>query len=353
MCGIVGFSGSNVDPNDMKLLLLVARERGKHSTGIGFKRGKKIAYHKAVVEPREYIAKYKIPSRITAMLGHTRNPSYNVREKTKGPEGAHPFIFGNIVGAHNGNISNHATIRREAGLDYDDHPVDSEMAFYLIDKIGVEKAIPQLSGSMALCWIDTDGDLHLYRYNNPTHYGWKQVGKHKQFFFASRAEYLHIIGIKETEETKPEHHYIIRGGEIVSEKKLDSPKKYSSTTSWTSRGGRSYPNSMNQNGNVHGAPRSRPSENSTQDIDNVVLGHELLVKPLEAPEGADMLFSQGRAMWFWYDDQAKMVNIEASEAFGQTVTDMFSIDDPTDLERLKNHYLPIYNEVKRAKQIDD
>src|SRR3546814_3133548 len=68
---------------------------------------------------------------------------------------AHPFHYGNIVGAHNGTLekSSWDALDKKLGEDTD---VDSQAIIKSIATFGIEETVPLLQGAWALVWFDME-----------------------------------------------------------------------------------------------------------------------------------------------------------------------------------------------------
>jgi len=157
MCGIFGSIGKGADFGALRTLALANAERGNEAIGFFGSDGK---IWKRAQSPIDALTGNKLNKYLAGaegnglwfVAGHTRHGTrgHNVREN------AHPFRYGNIVGAHNGIVGAPTT-----------YAVDS---MYLIDAIhqaegDYQKALGDVSGYWGLVWTDGAG-LYLQAHNN-------------------------------------------------------------------------------------------------------------------------------------------------------------------------------------------
>ena len=121
-------------------------------------------------------------------LGHNRAATVG---KVSGLN-AHPFQFGDIIGAHNGTLlqSDWTALDKETGATTD---VDSAALYNAINELGVDKAIPMIHegntaqrGAWALTWFDACEEK-LYFLKN----------KHRPLWYAYNKELTKIIWASE------------------------------------------------------------------------------------------------------------------------------------------------------------
>lgn len=145
MCGIFGGIGANVNSGIIRALALINRERGEESLGFFDNTGKII---KAASDPIRCLAWANFSTYIDRacskgwfLAGHTR---YSTRGAVS-DKNAHPFRYGNIVGAHNGIV--------DAPKQY---AVDSEYLFDSLHRASgdYQKALADVSGYWGLAWFD-------------------------------------------------------------------------------------------------------------------------------------------------------------------------------------------------------
>lgn len=162
MCGIVGVMGHNgqypVDYGKIfRQLLIVDTLRGEDSTGVLSLVGKKKLIQ--IREPYDgYTFVWQKPffdlmdkhnRQHKFLLGHNR--AATVGEVTK--ETAHPFVFSQVAGVHNGTISSFGDWERK-DKDMAQYEVDSQQLYFLINKYGIEAALKETYGSYALVYFD-------------------------------------------------------------------------------------------------------------------------------------------------------------------------------------------------------
>lgn len=322
MCGIAGFSGTqNVPKDKLKILMLYARNRGSDAAGYGYIRDKLFYEFKSASDPRKFISMipkgrtHNVPD-VKAIIGHTRAASYMTK---KNDDCAHPFAFQNLVGAHNGALTNDDGIKDKYQMP--DYGVDSRALFHLISEIGFEEALKEMYGSMALCWITEGNVLNLYRHNNPIWIGYDG----DDMWFASLPHYLRAIGIKKPESLQEHVHYQFVDGKLIQEKEIKHTPTYSS---------------------------SKPSEyvrKKTQapfKEDNVKVKVRDIHTPESAPEESIMVFDEGKMMRYWFpDDSDLVVSVESILSFGTTRVESFDLDKHDEMKEFSVKYPKIANEL--------
>lgn len=153
MCGHVGVAGEvnwKVE-KVFRTLLRLDVIRGEDSTGIAamsLTGAVKIA--KEATNAYDFLSTNKDSAEIfkgfhRALMGHNR-------AATKGKvvnENAHPFEFGDIVGAHNGTLKRYNNL-----LDGNKFKVDSQAVFYHMSEESTEDLWKNLDGAAALVWMN-------------------------------------------------------------------------------------------------------------------------------------------------------------------------------------------------------
>jgi glucosamine 6-phosphate synthetase-like amidotransferase/phosphosugar isomerase protein len=228
MCAIIGASSTApIDFKDIKMLYLMAEDRGGHACG--FTNGRQNI--KSAVKSFEYVRKVmnneKFPKVIRHFVGHTRYATIGNKGKD---ENAHPFTFGNIIGVHNGSIYNHKDIKTVVGSDEE---VDSAILYEAISKFGLKKTLPLVQGLVALSYYDKrNNSIYLYRNElRPLSYGYKYK-KNKRgdkveqtIFWASLPAYLEAINCVNIKSVNPHTLYRVKNGRIMEAKQLKADFK--------------------------------------------------------------------------------------------------------------------------------
>lgn len=154
MCGLVGVVGA-IDVKKEKVfrnLLQLDVVRGPHSTGAISVRPVKGRFDmaKAAMLPDDFMQmrcfKDLMAGSHVALMGHNRYATIGAVNGVN----AHPFENKNIVGMHNGTLTNW----RKSLIGAADFDVDSECLLDNIGTYGADDVIPDVEGAWALTWYD-------------------------------------------------------------------------------------------------------------------------------------------------------------------------------------------------------
>ena len=179
MCGLAGAVG-DYDPQIVKSLLILNYDRGSDAAGLynnTLAMAKKAVSSRAWLrtpEPHAFIEE----SRATGSIyGHTRAGTRGGNSDNN----AHPFRYGDIVGAHNGVITNAPST----------YAVDSMWAFDELSKVEpgeYQKALGKMQGWYMLVWRDgRDGLTYFLSWNGDLSI--TKVGN--AFYYSSLDQHLH------------------------------------------------------------------------------------------------------------------------------------------------------------------
>ena len=219
MCAIFGIGFMNESTVDNKepvkrlleRLLLASAPRGRRATGVAFVSDKEIAVLKSDVEADKFVdlkeyneacEKYINPckalgrERTISIIGHCRWPtkgSVEIRDNN------HPIIADNVVGVHNGVISNDDILFNRFGLPRRGR-VDSEVIFQLLNFYihckqssvvnSIQISCGMLNGDFACAFVDSTNPymLWLFRDFNPLYV--QHFEDDGLIIFASNPDYI-------------------------------------------------------------------------------------------------------------------------------------------------------------------
>lgn len=154
MCGHVGVAG-NLGNKEVKMfndMLIADSVRGMHSTGVAsVGLGDNVEVIKEL-GPAPYLMELKRYDSVVSqtkmvLIGHNRHATMGGVTRAN----AHPFVFPNVVGAHNGTIP-HSD--KKAIPNHEKFGTDSEAIFAAFNDAHPEDLIKNLYGAWALVWFD-------------------------------------------------------------------------------------------------------------------------------------------------------------------------------------------------------
>lgn len=170
-------------------LLLLDSLRGEHSTGTAFvATNSDIHLAKTVGDPFQLFDTVAFNAGLRqankALIGHNRFATVGkvIRKN------AHPFLTGDIVGAHNGTLTN-----KHALLDAFKFDTDSEAIFNSIDIKGAKETLENAQGAYALTWYDARNDAVCFIRNKERPLFCTYTKDRKVIFWASEAWMLHAV----------------------------------------------------------------------------------------------------------------------------------------------------------------
>jgi len=196
MCGHVGVAGNiwKGEKEAFRLLLWHDYVRGPHSTGVGIAtKDNHITYMKSIGSPEKLWEAFEgegmtngmIDAQARALIGHNRWATVG----RKIGANAHPFMHGNIIGAHNGTLN---AFRLSNFPKHKEFEVDSECIFESLSSDGFDKTMDRIYGAYALVWYDkgTEKMNFIRNKDRPLYVVWNDGGD--ALFWASEKWMLEV-----------------------------------------------------------------------------------------------------------------------------------------------------------------
>tara|TARA_R100000935_G_scaffold58847_2_gene98528 strand:+ start:514 stop:1458 length:945 start_codon:yes stop_codon:yes gene_type:complete len=156
MCGIVAYIGKNTPINKLMYLMHDNDSRGGHSTG-AYVNNK---LYKTVNESGNLLSMID-EHESNLFIGHTRYATHGV----KTAENTHPYVTGKYIGCHNGVLSNYEEVLKDNHQGPVD--VDSKAIYSMLDSTDDYSTLGQFAGTINAVWTENNGQLYVYRRNNP------------------------------------------------------------------------------------------------------------------------------------------------------------------------------------------
>ena len=155
MCGIAAYSGKvPFDPLKMKMLLYFNETRGEHSCGY-YNEEENIPFGESRIKKslgkvsETLLLRNIVPTK--TFIGHTRKSTSP--STTNNIEYAHPFIFEDLIGVHNGSFVNWDYIAerylKEDELSKGDLGLDSRLLLYWFQKRNNHDIMKYINGGTA------------------------------------------------------------------------------------------------------------------------------------------------------------------------------------------------------------
>lgn len=200
MCGLIGVAGDleYKDEGLMKRLFVLDYFRGTDSTGLASIDGKgKPTIVKMATHPINLFDSKAFCSALSGyyskvFIGHNRAATLGAVNDLN----AHPFQFGDIVGAHNGTLTKDSWTALEwsSGVKTD---VDSAAIFACINEIGIEDTVSLMeegktsaTGAWALVWYDMKDDTVNFLRNEHRPLWWALNDDGDKLIWASEWEMI-------------------------------------------------------------------------------------------------------------------------------------------------------------------
>lgn len=164
-------------------LLLVDVLRGKHSTGVATVSAHgDVEVFKKAVNAMDFLdfkgADVMLAQNSNCIIGHNR---YATKGEINNVN-AHPFEFSELVGAHNGTLTQLWKLD-----DYHEFDVDSENLYHHINKNGITDAFDKVCGALALTWYDKVNSVLCLLRNKERPLSYCYSEDKKTLFWASEA----------------------------------------------------------------------------------------------------------------------------------------------------------------------
>ncbi|MBI1267788.1 MAG: hypothetical protein GC193_10210 [Cryomorphaceae bacterium] len=222
MCGLLAFSSqSQISPSILSTLFALNESRGTDSAGFFAETISQYPHISKALGPfSKSLALSFNPPPTNLFIGHTRAASVG----NVSIENAHPFHFGDVIGAHNGTISNfknlidHYALLNNAVFNHENLNIDSKVIFAALNEFDDYRILTDIEGAAALIWRDKRNELpYLNVWRNverPLHYGF--MPNTPDMYISSEDAALVEIGCVNISDFNPFTLYQIHEGKIIS-----------------------------------------------------------------------------------------------------------------------------------------
>lgn len=192
MCGIVGVAGWVAQREKTVFSNLLGWDvvRGPHATGVAaIRKNNDVHIFKRAMHAYDFMDLKGYDAAIDnskILIGHNRFGTVG----SNSHRNAHPFVFDNIVGVHNGTIQ---YMDRKVLKDHDKFDTDSEAIYYNIGEFGPKEALKDLKGAWSLVWWNrVDHTLNFLRNKERPMY-WTLSESKREMYWASESPMLQAV----------------------------------------------------------------------------------------------------------------------------------------------------------------
>lgn len=231
MCRIFGISYGPGGPDSetwspeelMQIMFPAAVYQGPHAWGWMANIDGEVWYnnHEGRADTPEAMAEMVLPEgRVHWLVGHTRWATHG---DPSNHHNNHPILHGNILGVHNGVLSNHREILADTGRAHDDAEVDSEAIFAAVNKWGHRQGLARVEGDMVAVYtqLDKPYTLHCARSFGRDLYFARAAGG--SILFASDPRIIRPTEMATSDYSKLKSHRLVRLKEGRVLERIDVP----------------------------------------------------------------------------------------------------------------------------------
>jgi len=223
MCGIFGAIG-DYHTEKLKVLALLNESRGKDS--YGYYNGRLIFRAAEPIRASLGSKIFALKNKGKYLLGHTRFATMGSVKTAN----AHPFHYGNIVGAHNGCLSNLEELCETYGQAFE---VDSQAIFWGLDRYG-HGFLKEVEAYWGLWWVDlrTPDKVYLMRHENTL----SIARDGNALYFSSNSKDLRSLGLARWDLKEDMIHTVHVPSLKMEKQKIHGLKSYMKSYDWRTSG---------------------------------------------------------------------------------------------------------------------